>query len=150
MPPETWGPPIWTLFHTLAEKVKEDHFNKIGMELFMKIKQICQYLPCPDCSNHANQFLAKVKPETISNKYDFKSMLFFFHNLVNKRKNKKLYNFDNIEVYKDKNIIQCFNNFINAYTVKGNMKLLADTMQRQHIMNGLKKWLQENIDCFEM
>ena len=35
MPPAgVWGPPIWTLFHTLAAKIREDKFNEIGHELF--------------------------------------------------------------------------------------------------------------------
>jgi len=35
-----WGQPTWFLFHTLAEKVKEENFDKIKNDLFSFIKQI--------------------------------------------------------------------------------------------------------------
>ena len=58
MPPvAVWGPPIWTLFHTLAAKIHEDKFNEIGGQLIMFIRKISRYLPCPDCSQHATNFL---------------------------------------------------------------------------------------------
>ena len=59
-PPEVWGPPIWTLFHTLVEKINERHHHLIYQQLFNIIKQICTYLPCPECSIDAVIFLSKV------------------------------------------------------------------------------------------
>jgi len=96
-PPEIWGPPVWTFFHTLAENINEDGFLNIKISLFSFIKRICTYLPCPDCSQHAIHFLAKVNINKIITKNDFKSMLYVFHNTVNKRKKKKMFNYNNIE-----------------------------------------------------
>ena len=28
-PPEIWGPPVWTFFHTLAEKLNEDYLSAL-------------------------------------------------------------------------------------------------------------------------
>ena len=42
MSPEGWGPPTWTLFHTLAEKIHEDTFPILGPQLFYHIKNICR------------------------------------------------------------------------------------------------------------
>ena len=148
-PPSVWGPPIWLLFHTLAEKIHEDQYNKLIPTLFMFIKRICMYLPCPECSQHATTFLSKVKPEHISNKNDFKNMFFVFHNSVNKRKNKSQFNYCDLERYKHLNIIFAFNNFITVYNTKGNMRLLAESFQRHMIIKNFKKWLVDNIDHFK-
>ena len=99
-PPEIWGPPVWTFFHTLAENINEEGFSNIKFSLFSFIKRICNYLPCPDCSHHAIHFLAKVNINKIVTKNDFKNMLYVFHNSVNKRKRKTLFNHANLEKYK--------------------------------------------------
>ena len=31
---KTWGPPTWYLFHTLAEKIKDEHFNEMKRNNF--------------------------------------------------------------------------------------------------------------------
>lgn len=85
-PPEIWGPPVWTFFHTLAEKINEDYFHKIKFSLFFIIKRICNFLPCPECSQHASRFLARINVQAIKDKNQFKQMLHLFHNTVNKRK----------------------------------------------------------------
>ena len=148
-PPSVWGPPIWLLFHTLAEKINEEQFTRLIPMLFMFIRRICMYLPCPECSQHATRFLSKVKPEHIANKNDFKNMLFVFHNAVNKRKNKTTFNYVDMDNYKSSNIINAFNCFISVYNTKGNMRLLAESFQRQLITKGFKKWLINNIDHFK-
>ena len=61
MSTKKWGPPVWTLLHTLAEKINPDKFAEIGPQLFVIIKRICGALPCPDCAQHASQFLARIK-----------------------------------------------------------------------------------------
>lgn len=147
--PTIWGPPIWSLFHTLIEKIKEEHFKEIHMELFYHIRRICNFLPCPDCSNHATLFLSKVKPNQISNKNDFKNMLYFFHNQVNLRKKKQIFPYSEIDKYKMMNVISVFNGFISVYHNKGNMKMLTESFQRQLIIQEFKNWLLKNISCFQ-
>jgi len=147
--PNIWGPPIWRLLHTMAEKIHEDDFNKLMPQMFVLIKRVCAYLPCPDCSQHATQFLAKLKPEQISTKINFKNTLYIFHNMVNVRKKKPLFNYGNINVYQNLNIVNVFNNFVSVYNTKGNMKLLAESFQRMLIIKDLKKWLIENHDSFK-
>ena len=55
---KTWGPCTWFLFHTLAEKIREEHFMKLKPELINIVKNICSNLPCPECKQHA---MAKIK-----------------------------------------------------------------------------------------
>jgi hypothetical protein len=143
-PPEIWGPPIWTFFHTLAENINEERFLTIKPSLFFFIKRICSYLPCPDCSQHASYFLAKVNINKIMTKNDFKNMLYVFHNTVNKRKKKHLFNHTNLEKYKKYNVGSTFNHFVSVYHTKGNMNLIAESFQRKLLVSELKTWLINN------
>ena len=52
-----WGPPTWFLFHTLAEKIKEDKFDTMKIDIINMIKRICRNLPCNDCSGHTTHNL---------------------------------------------------------------------------------------------
>ena len=87
-----WGPSTWILFHTLIEKLTDDGFDKIGLPLFTYIKRICRNLPCPDCAQHASYFLSQINLANIKTKHDLKTTIYIFHNNVNKRKNKPIYN----------------------------------------------------------
>ena len=147
--PSIWGPPTWTLLHTLAEKIHEDDFNKLIPQMFGLIKRICSYLPCPDCSDHATRFLAKLKPEQIANKLNFKNTLYLFHNMVNAKKRKPLFNYGNINIYQNLNVANVFNNFVSVYNTKGNMKLLTESFQRALIVKDLRRWLMNNHDSFK-
>ena len=99
-PPEVWGPPIWNLFHTLIEKVNENAYPYISRQLFNIIVRICKFLPCPECSNDATLFLAKLKIENLKTKHDLKNTFYLFHNYVNAKKRKPLFNYANINIYK--------------------------------------------------
>jgi len=148
-PPEIWGPPIWTFFHTLAENINEEKFLIIKHSLFFFIKRICKFLPCPDCSHHASYFLAKVNINKIMTKNDFKNMLYVFHNTVNKRKKKTLFDHTNLEKYKKYNVVSVFNHFVSVYHTKGNMNLIAESFQRKLLLGELKTWLINNYKYFK-
>jgi hypothetical protein len=79
--------------------------------------------------------------ENFKTKQDLKNILYIFHNVVNKRKQKPMFHTNNLSIYKNKNIIHVYNQFILVYNTKGNMKLLTDTFQRQQIISSFKKWL---------
>ena len=143
-----WGPSTWTFFHTLAEKINEDKFSIIFPQVVSILKQICRNLPCPDCANHATQFLEKVNFANIKTKTDFKNIIYIFHNMVNRRKRKPPYDIKNLDIYAKNNIINAYNNFIAVYHTSGNLKLLADSFQRKIIVNQLKQWMTTNILYF--
>jgi len=147
-PPEVWGPPIWTLFHTLVEKINEKYYHLVYPQLFNVIKQICGFLPCPECSTHATIFLSKIKIQNLNTKTNFKNIMYLFHNYVNKNKNKNLFNVLNMNIYKNKNLLLVIKNFISVYNTKGNMKLLTDSFQRQRVINDFRKWITNNIGFF--
>jgi len=147
-PPEVWGPPIWTLFHVLAEKINERAYPFYAGQLFSVIKNICSALPCPECTSDASIFLGKIKIQDLKTKNDFKNMVYLFHNYVNAKKRKRLYNYSGLEVYKNYNIVNVFNRFISVYHTRGNMKLLAESFQRQNIIKNIRAWFSKNIMAF--
>ena len=147
-PPEVWGPPIWTLFHVLAEKINERAYPFYAGQLFSVIKNICSALPCPECTSDASIFLGKIKIQDLKTKNDFKNMVYLFHNYVNAKKRKRLYNYSGLEIYKNYNIINVFNRFISVYHTRGNMKLLAESFQRQNIIKTVRAWFSKNIMAF--
>ena len=147
--PEIWGPPTWTLLHTLAEKIHEDDFKKLIPQMFGLIKRVCAYLPCPDCSAHAAIFLNKVKMNTIQTKQDFKMMLFVFHNTVNKRKLKPINDVSGLEKYATNNLQEVFTQFVKEYSKsQGSFRLMADTSVRRRIVQSTYEWFKVNHGKF--
>lgn len=142
-PPEVWGPAIWTLFHTLIEKMNQDQYQVVIPSMFMMIVQICKYLPCPDCSKDASQFLAKIRLTDYKTKTDFKNMMYLFHNYVNAKKRKPLYNYAYMDKYANLNLPTVINNFIVNYNTKGNMKLLAESFQRGFVIKQFISWIHK-------
>jgi hypothetical protein len=148
MSPNEWGPPVWTFFHVLAANIREDSYKLVGPQIFMLISKIARYLPCPDCSEHAAQFLAKIGPPAYATKTDLQRMLYVFHNVVNKRKNKSMPGPEILESYQNMNMIDVYNKFIAVYNTRGNMKLLADSFQRQLIITDVKRWMTKYARAF--
>jgi len=149
MSPKEWGPPTWILFHSLVHKMKDEKFSEIGLQIFDNIKRICKYLPCPECSEHSSMMLSKIKFTHIKSKQEFINLIYLFHNMVNKRKNKPMYPVLEIGKYDTINLINVFNNFVNVYKTKNNMKLLTDNTQRQYTIKYLKEWITKYKDCFD-
>jgi len=147
-PPEVWGPAVWTLFHTLIEKVNDQAYPFIKVQLFGQIRRICGFLPCPECSADATNFLAKVNINDLKTKVDFRNTFYVFHNMVNAKKRKPLFNYSKLASYKNYGIVYVVNNFISKYNTKGNMKLLAESFQRKMVLGEFKSWFTKTIRAF--
>jgi hypothetical protein len=147
-PPEVWGPAVWTLFHTLAEKVTDQAYPFVKVQLFGQIRRICGFLPCPECSTDATNFLAKININDLKTKIDFRNTFYLFHNMVNAKKRKPLFNYSHITSYNNYGLVPVVNNFISKYNTKGNMKLLAESFQRKFIVSDFKSWITKNIMAF--
>ena len=146
-PPEIWGPATWTLFHTLAEHMNDE---SIIPQLFNNIKQICMFLPCPECSKDATIMLNQIDINKIKTKQGFIDLLFVFHNMVNKKKHKRMQmNYAEIQSkYATQDLLVVFNTFLTAYNTTGNFKLMAEEGQRKLIRASFGKWLFENRRFF--
>ena len=143
-----WGPPIWTLFHTLAEKVKEEHYMTVAPTLVGFIKRICSLLPCPDCQDHASQYW-RVTRYNLTSKDKLKEFLFNFHNEVNKRKNYQQQNIDILNMYKTNKLSQVYNNFVMVFMSRTTSRLMADSLHRKRLIDEFKVWLLKNAYMFD-
>ena len=147
-----WGPAIWFLFHTLAEKIKIESFSSIRNELLNNIYSISVNLPCPICATHAKEYLDKINFNTIQTKEQFKMLLFHFHNDVNKRKNYPLFSRDELdEKYSKANTVNIIHNFMYYFQDRSRSpKLIANDLQRQRIARVLKEWFINHIIYFDL
>jgi hypothetical protein len=147
-PPEIWGPAVWLLFHTLSGKIDVTAYSFIYVQLFHHIRNISSLLPCPECSKDALKILNNININDLKTNTDFINFFYLFHNQVNHKKNKSLFNYQNINVYNNVNLIHVLNNFANKYNTKGNMKLLNESFQRQFVLKNFNKWISVNINAF--
>ena len=147
-PPEVWGPPIWLFFHTITSKVKEGLDVNVYKGLFRIIKTICKNLPCPTCSSDATQFLSKINEDVINSKQKLINNMYIFHNYVNKKNKKQLFNYNKILNYNQVDLAGAIRQFIRAYNTSGNMNLLNESFQRQLAVKEFRRWMRSNISAF--
>jgi hypothetical protein len=145
-----WGAPIWFLFHTMAEKIKEESFQSLRFDLLNNIYSIAINLPCPICSTHAKEYLDRINFNTIQSKNDLKNLVFHFHNEVNKRKGYSLFSITDLdEKYSKAVTVNIIQNFMFHFQDKQRSpKLIASDLQRKHIARALTEWFQTNIIHF--
>lgn len=148
--PMKWGQPTWFLFHTLAEKVKDENFSQIRKELLDVIYTICVNLPCPTCAVHATQHMNGINYSTIQTKQQLKDMLFAFHNTVNGRKEFPLFDYSDLDAkYSAANTVAIIQNFMMHFEDKhASIHMIANDLHRARIAKILKKWFNENIQYF--
>ena len=147
-----WGEPTWFLLHTLAEKVKNDSFSHIRIELLNTIYTICTNLPCPDCSAHAKNYLDSINFNTILTKHDLKQMLFNFHNELNAKKKFTIFTQEELDMkYQTANTINIIYNFMDSFLDKHRSpQMIANDMFRRRIAGKLGEWFNTNIIYFDL
>lgn len=147
-----WGPAVWYLFHTLSEKIKDEFFSSLRIELLNNIYSISVNLPCPICATHAKEYLDKINFNHIQTKTELKNMLFHFHNDVNKRKNIPIFPREELdEKYSKAVTMNIINNFMHHFQDKyRSPKLIANDLQRTRIVGILKDWFRRNFSSFNI
>lgn len=141
---KSWANPTWFFFHTLIEKIHPNHYLVIKEELMSHIKQICSMLPCPDCAQHATQYMNQIT--TPKTKEDCKLMLYIFHNSVNARLRKPLYNYNEMNMYCYVNLPVCYKLFRDQFLKKtNNPKMFLESMGRARFIQQLDVWLKNQI-----
>jgi len=146
-----WGEPTWFLFHTLAHKLNDESFDLKKMDLLNVISSICSNLPCPDCANHASEYMKNINFYAIKTKQDLKNMLFQFHNVVNQRKGLTLFPIDDLDPkYSTANTKTIIQNFMYFFQDKHySIRMIANDMYRAKIIVKLKGWFNDNIQYFD-
>jgi hypothetical protein len=145
-----WGKPTWFLFHTLAEKVKEEFFPQVKNELFNIINIICINLPCPICAAHAKKYMEGINPRNIETKQQFKEMLFHFHNNVNILKNYPQFPISELDnMYPRANLSNIVQNFLFHFKDKSrNIRLINNEMYRNMVIKQVTTWLSKHAPYF--
>lgn len=143
-----WGPATWNLLHTLSYKIKDEHFEMLKEKLIYFLINICNNLPCPDCTRHARLFLQKTNIKNIKSKNDYILVIFTLHNEVNVRLKKEKQEYDIVHSYDNYKLRNIIIDFINKFQVKGNMKMLSNTFHRTQLLNEFTEWVKKNISYF--
>ena len=109
-----WGPCVWILFHTLAFKIVPAEFSSKKTDLINYIQRICSNLPCPECTQHAMEYMKQNlrRIDAITTKEHLQEFLVDFHNAVNVRKGKPVFTYkqaeDKYRLAKTSSVIQYF------------------------------------------
>ena len=146
-----WGEPTWFLFHVLAQKVKESSFPIIRKELIDVIVQICNNLPCPDCANHATQYMRNVNFELIRTKQDLMQLLYEFHNSVNTRKGLPLFPYADLEPKYSRAItVAILQHFMAHFDKKSySARISTNNFHKSRSITFLKKWFTTHLNDFD-
>ena len=142
-----WGNTVWYLFHTLAYKIKESDFDELKNNIVYVIKTVSANLPCPDCSQDAANELNKVQFDNINSKEELKLLLFNFHNHVNRKLNKPIFELSQLDdKYSKANINKLYNNFLIIFGSNSNTpQLMSASFHRQHNLPKIKIALDKII-----
>ena len=145
-----WGEITWVFLHTIAEKIKEENYENEKKQLLMLIKGVCSNLPCPDCKQHAMQYMKRVNITHISRKIDLKILLFNFHNEVNRRIKNEIPDQIILERYKQFDMVETCKKFVRVFSKPVyNNRLMMDNLNRNFFMKDLLKYLENNIEKYE-
>ena len=147
-----WGNPIWTFFHVLSMKIKEESFPVVRVEILNIISNICHNLPCPDCATHATEYLNKNGFMNIRSKNELKSFLFMFHNFVNNRKHMPVLSHLELDpLYENKHFGFVFRTFLEHFKDKHkSIRMIADDFHRERMAQFITTWFQQNIGHFTL
>ena len=140
---KSWANPTWFFFHTLIEKMHPNHYLVVKEEVMYHIKKICSMLPCPECAAHATSYMNNIR--TPNTKEECKQMLYIFHNSVNVRTHKPVYDYVALNLYERVNLPVCYQLFRQQFVKKtNNPKMFLESMSRTRYITDLDTWLKRN------
>jgi hypothetical protein len=141
---------VWYLFHTLAHKAVPANFNEIKDDLIQYIQRICANLPCPECTQHATEYMktnARIIAQ-ISTKEHLQYFLVDFHNTVNSRKQKPKFTYEEAnnkyKLAKTYDVVQYFFRIYGERSSGGNLKMFTNGFQKQILLSDFSAWMVRN------
>ena len=143
-----WGPICWIFLHTIIEKIKDEYFNSKKKILIEIIQNVCNNLPCPICQKHASNYLKLNKIEKCNSRSDLRMYMFNFHNIVNRRLNKKIENNETLEKYKSCNFKELIKRFNLVFKKQYLFTKVMDGWKRRKIAENIMEKLKENFTFF--
>lgn len=144
-----WAHPTWIFFHSFIEQMNDDFYRQKHNTILQYIKNICSVLPCPHCQEHAVQYMKRINPRNVATRQQMRIMLFEFHNRVNLRLRKSLFQEPNLEQYKTINFVKVVKLFqsvmMKNYTLN---RSFNEHMMRKRIISELVQFIRSNINQF--
>lgn len=134
-----WGPLIWKILHSLAEKAGKQTNEMLKADemraWLLFVKTLTSILPCEECRSHATTYITEhpFEPPSTYQAWNLYIRTYFytFHEAVNTRLEKPTFPFSSLaESYRDGGAITTYNNQLN--------KLMLNAMK----LNGMhiKAW----------
>jgi len=135
---KTWGSPCWIFFHSYAEHVPEDYYNRNKEKIFKTFLSTLSRLPCPYCRKHALNYHKNIK-KPFQTKQEFKEHLFKFHNNVNQRLKKPIFN--NFHIYEKVNLKKAYLNFAYVMSQRFRNGVQLGVIQSQMMVSSWRSLL---------
>ena len=145
-----WGKPIWTFFHVMAQKIKEEYFTVLISGFMKMIVSICSVLPCPTCSKHAIEYINSVNINNIRTKNNLIDFFYNFHNAVNRRKGYPMFRREDVvSTYENANTYAVIREFMLHFEDRQrSTKLIVDDFLRRRATPEIKTWINTHIQYF--
>lgn len=146
---KVWGNACWFLFHVAAMRLRIDRQDHVQL-LLDKIIYVCRHLPCPVCTQHANDIFNGIRRENIKTKDDLIMCIFQFHNIVNARTKKPQFSIEeHNNMYNNASIDLVFNNWrmIMSRNYPGERNMLY-TMSRNIMIKDLVSFFSNKRSLF--
>lgn len=141
MSKSVWGPATWTMLHCLVLKIKDDA-NNIE-QLKSMISSICENLPCPYCASHARSILQKSNFSRIQDMLSLRVFVFQFHNKVNEKLKKPQMEYsEHLERYKNSNLVDVINTFIQAYNNNSGTTMMLYSFHKKQVTQQLRNYFK--------
>ena len=142
-----WGPPTWNFLHTFANKISDEFFQSNHVKIVNMIVNLFYCLPCRICSSHSIKYIKTINLNNIRIKQQLIDFLFNFHNNVNSKLNKPIYNENDLQIYSTYQLHNVFNKFsYYIQRIRGH-DFFNDTNKRD-CSNQFQEFIQTNISHF--
>jgi hypothetical protein len=151
MKKKVWGNAVWLLFHTLAQKLKDEYASELII-LFTHISSICNNLPCPDCQQHASRVMMQVNRANVtSSKQAMIDFLWNFHNSVNIRTKTALFPKESLNVYTRANTFNIVKHFITIMNAtSNNEKTMLHGFHRGLYIKQFIEYINSNLHKYNL
>ena len=148
-----WGPCVWYMYHTLAYHIKDADavaFETTKTKFLEFAFRIATNLPCPECSQHATQYIRHINPALIKTKEQLNLFFIDFHNTVNRRKGKPVFTKEEAYAkYQTANVRLVIEYFFQIYGKKTvNVKLMVINFHKDILLSEFRAWIVHNAFMF--
>lgn len=92
-----WGPSFWYVFHSSAMMYPDYPSTQLAINMAELLATVPDLLPCPACQQHAREYLStRSLSEVCASRRNLFEFWVTFHNTVNQRLGKRLYDVDTV------------------------------------------------------